>query len=224
MKRDFTLLWGALLIVAGVLFLVQSLSTAGGVFTMDGTWAAVWAVIFAGAGLSFGWVFITDAVHSWWATIPGLALLALSVLTGATSFGWDAEGTWMGSLFLGMIGLSFWLVYAVRRDFWWAVIPGGTLVTLAAVALVSRWATELVPGAVFFFGLAITFGLVSVLPTEHGHMTWALIPASALTLLGVAVLFSVGSAQNYVWALALIAAGLWLLYRQFRGGGMVQRR
>ena len=37
-------------------------------------------------------------------------------------------------MFLGTIGLSFWVIYLTRRDFWWAVIPGGALMTLALVA------------------------------------------------------------------------------------------
>ena len=37
----------------------------------------------------------------------------------------DKLGAWGGALFLGSIGLAFWVIYFVRRDFWWAVIPGG---------------------------------------------------------------------------------------------------
>jgi hypothetical protein len=222
MKKDFTLLWGVLLILAGLLFLAQTWS-AGSVFP-GGVWAGVWAAIFTGAGLTFGWVFVTDPSGSWWAAIPGMSLLALGMVTGAHSLGWDTESAWLGSLFLGMIGLSFWLIYAFRRDCWWAIIPGGALFTLAAVALVSTWAEGIVAGAVFFFGLALTFGLVAVLPAEHGRMGWALYPAVVLAILGVVVLLSLGSIANYLWPLSLIAAGLWLLYRQISGGEMFRRR
>ena len=223
MKRDFTLLWGVLLIVAGALFLVQTLVT-GDAFTTDRAWAGVWAILFGGAGLTFGWVFLTDRSESWWAAIPATTFLGLSILTGVTSLGWQGEGAWMGAVFLAMIGLGFWLVYAVRRDFWWAIIPGGVLFTLAVVVLVSIWAKDSTPGAVFFFGLALTFGLLALLPTRDGHIGWAIFPAIACTLLGATVLFSASSAANYIWPLALIVMGLWLLYRQFRGGQLVQRR
>jgi hypothetical protein len=130
----------------------------------------------------------------------------------------------MGAVFLAMIGLGFWLVYAVKQEFWWAIIPGGALFTLAAVVLASMWAKDPTPGAVFFFGLALTFGLLLLVPTADGHMGWPIFPAIACALLGVTVLFSASSAANYIWPLALIAMGLWLLYRQFRGGQIVQRR
>ena len=123
-----------------------------------------------------------------------------------------------------MIGLSFWIVYAVKREFWWAIIPGGTLFTLAAVAIVSRFEPGDISGAVFFFGLALTFVLVWAVPREHGHMGWALYPAAALAMVGTLVLFSVGAAGNYVTSLALIATGLWLLFRQFKGDTLAHRR
>jgi hypothetical protein len=215
MKRDFTLLWGVLLVLAGLLFLVQTW-ILGGVWQAEGAWAAVWAVVFGGVGLTFGWVFATDPHRSWWAAIPGLTLLALSVLVGAHGLGWDSEGTWLGAFFLGMIGLSFWLIYAVRRDYWWALIPGGVLLTLAVVALTSTWSEGLVPGAIFFFGLALTFCLVAFLPSEHGNFGWALYPAIVLAVFGVIVLASRTAVVGFVWPLVLIVAGLFLLYRQYR--------
>jgi hypothetical protein len=223
MKRDFTILWGALLIVAGLLFLIQAITT-GGTFSTDRVWAGIWALIFAGAGLTFGWVFLTDTIGSWWAAIPAMALIALGILTGAASFGWAQESDWLGALFLGMIGLSFWIIYAVKREFWWAIIPGGALLSLAAVVLASIWSTGEVAGSVLFFGLAITFAILWAVPTEEGHMGWALFPAVILAFLGTAVLLNFGSAANYVWAIGLIAIGLWLLYRQFGGGATMQHR
>jgi hypothetical protein len=223
MRREITVLWGALLIVAGALFLVQTLVT-GDAFTTDRAWAGVWAILFGGAGLTFGWVFLADRSESWWAAIPATTLLGLSVIIGASALGWEGNGTWLGAFFLGMIGLSFWLIYAVKRDYWWAVIPGGALFTLAAVALFSQWVDGPIAGAIFFFGLALTFGLLALLPTEHGHMSWPIFPAAVLSLFGVTALFSANDAANYIWPLVLIVVGIWLLYRQFRTGGMVQRR
>jgi hypothetical protein len=230
MRREFTVLWGVLLIVAGILFLVQSLGTVGGEFTMDKAWAGVWSVFFAGAGISFGWVFLTEPPKSWWAAIPATTLLGLSVITGASALGWEGNGTWLGAFFLGMIGLSFWLIYAVKREFWWAVIPGGALFTLAAVALFSQWVDGPTAGAIFFFGLALTFGLLALLPTEQGqpteqgHMSWPVFPAVVLSLFGVTALFSANAAANYIWPLVLIVAGIWLLYRQFRGTEILERK
>jgi hypothetical protein len=225
MKREYTLLWGGLLIVAGILFLVRTLSFGGRIFEDEtAAWGWTWAALFGAAGLSFLWVLLRDGIKSWWAAIPAFALLGLSIIVGVDAAGWEGEGTWIGALFLGMIGLGFWVVYLMKREFWWAIIPGGVLFTLAAVVIASIWSKDETPGAVFFFGLALTFALLTLLPTQHKHMTWPLIPAGVLAVMGAAILLSVGSALNYVWPVALIAVGLWLLYRQSREAGLLQRR
>jgi len=206
-----------LLIVGGILALAQTILVGNRIDTENVVWATIWSVVFTCAGLAFAWVFFSDPQRSWWAAIPGLTFLALAILVSARSFGWDADGTYLGALFLGMIGLSFWVIYVVKREFWWAVIPGGTLLTLAAVTIVSQLTESTIAGAVFFFGLALTFGLLMLLPREDKHMTWPLIPCAMLTLMGFMVLFNSGPARNYGWPVALIAVGLYLLYRQFRG-------
>jgi hypothetical protein len=222
-KTNINVVWGVLLIVAGVLFLIQTYTRG---VTTDQAWAGLWAIMFAAAGLSFLWRFLTDRVASWWAIIPGMALLALSALTGISGLGFDLEeGTWLGALFLGSIGLGFWVAYFARPEFWWSIIPGGVFFSLAAVVLASMWFKDEVPGAVLFFGLALTFLLVYVVPvpggplTPRGHMTWALVPATIMAAMGFVVLLALTTAMNYVWPVILIVVGLYLLYRQ-TGHGM----
>jgi hypothetical protein len=220
MKRtNFDIFLGVMLIAAGVLFLLQTFNI------LEVTWwGVVWAVIFGGAGLAFMWRFVGDRIGQWWAVIPGMILLALAVLTGADGLGFDTESyNWRGVLFLAAIGLSFWVVFLSRPERWWAIIPGGTLLTLAAVAFADDWFQSEVTGAILFFGLAITFGLLYFVPTPRGRMTWALIPAGGLMLLGLMVSLSLTEAFNYLWALGLIVAGVYLLYRQIRGGAAASR-
>ncbi len=216
MKRsNLNMLWGLLLIVAGILGLVQAFNIIG---TQD-AWGIAWSIVFAIAGLAFLWWFLRDTTEAFWAVIPGMTLLALALLITA---GWtgiaDNNGPWLGGFFLGAIGLSFWVLYLVRRDQWWALIPGGTLLTLAAIAALSTWIEGTALGSILFFGMALTFILVYALPTPQGRMTWAWIPAAALTVLGLLLALSLTSVINYVWALALILAGVVLIYTQSRGG------
>jgi hypothetical protein len=225
MKRtDFNYIWGVLLIAAGILFLLQ---TFGIMNPLPATaWEIVWGIAFAVGGLAFTWRFLSDRTGSWWAIIPGLTLLAISLLIGLSSLGYGEPGNnspWLGALFLGAIALSFWIVYFTRPDRWWAVIPGGVLLTLAVVASISMSVANEVAGAMFFFGLAATFGIVYLLPTPHGRMIWALIPAGVLALLGVAVLLAFASAFNYVWSIALILVGVYLLFHR-RDGGEIPRQ
>lgn len=193
---------GALLVALGVLFLLQNF----GVFSNIGN--LIWLVLFGAGGLVFLYVFAANQ-EQWWAVIPGFVLLGLAVLVG---FG-DRLGSWGGALFLGSIGLAFWVIFVVRRDFWWALIPAGVLTTLAFIAALADRVPGEASGGILFLGLAATFTLVHVLTARTEPQRWALIPAAILGLLGVLLIFSLGGLINYIWAVGLIAVGVYLLTR-----------
>src|SRR5689334_555291 len=111
MKRtDFNIIWGILLIVAGILFLLQTNGFLGD--TSSFVWQIVWAIAFAAAGLAFAWRFLTDRTGAWWAAIPGSVLLGLALLLTLDLLGLaEGNAAWLGSVFLGLIGLSFWIIY-----------------------------------------------------------------------------------------------------------------
>jgi hypothetical protein len=115
-----------------------------------------------------------------------------------------------------MLGLGFWVVYLVRRVYWWAIIPGGVLFTLALVAGLSETMAGNAGGWVFFLGLSATFGLVYLLPTKEGRMTWALYPAVALLAMAMLVMAAMGQVVNLLWPAALILAGVYMVYRTLR--------
>ncbi len=71
-------------------------------------------------------------------------------------------------------------------------------------------------GGVFFLGLGLTFVLVGLLPSPQGKMGWAFIPAAVLLVMGIVLIGAFTALTNYVWALALIAIGIWLLLRALR--------
>ncbi|MCL5996036.1 MAG: hypothetical protein M1546_08265 [Chloroflexi bacterium] len=206
-RYDMRLLWGLLLIAGGALFLLENL----GILPLGGY---VWALLFAVGGLTFLGVFSADRAN-WWAVIPGLTLLGIG-MTIALSIAFPEQvGAWIGAGFLGMIGLAFWIVYLTNREFWWAIIPGGVLVTLAMVAGIAPFWGGFETGGLFFLGMGLTFALVGVVPTPQGRMTWAFIPASILTLMGLLVMAAATSLINYIWPIVLIAFGVVLLWRAF---------
>jgi hypothetical protein len=201
-NRTGALAIGALLVALGVLFLLQNF----GIFGSIGNF--IWLVLFGAGGLAFLYVFAVNQ-EQWWAVIPGFVLLGLAALIG---FG-EQLGSWAPGLFLGSIGLAFWVIFFVRRDYWWALIPAGTLTTLAVVAVLADQIDGTAVGGVLFLGLAATFGLVYVLTGQESRQRWALIPAAILGILGVLLTLSLGGLINYVWALALIGVGVYLLKR-----------
>ena len=206
---------------ARIIFAI-SLIALGGVILLDNlnllpfdlnSSTIFWAAAFAVGGLAFLAAFISNPREVWWAAIPGFTLLGLAGVIGMPSM-WSE---WAGGLFLGMIGLSFLMIYFIRRDFWWAIIPGGVLATLAVVALTSSGVDEgTASGGLFFLGLAATFLVVYFLPTPEGRMQWALWPAGILGIIGMIVLAGAGGLASYVFPLFLVGVGGFMIFRAMR--------
>lgn len=210
MKRfDVRTVGAILLIVVGILLLLQNLGILVGVV------ALIWSLLFGAVGVVSLYNFLTNRAH-WWTVILGLALLGPAALIALDQF-WPQVGDALGgTIFLGGIGLGFWVVYFVNREHWWAVIPGGVLFTLALIAGLSSIFEGIEMGGVLFLGLGLTFGLLSLLPTPQGRMKWALIPAAVLVVVGLLITAATTGILEYLWPAALILVGLYLLFRMFR--------
>jgi predicted permease len=205
MRRvEWRVLVGILLVAVGALLLLQTL----GIFRF--VWDFVWSILFLAGGVAFLVAFL-GREEDWWAVIPGMALLGIGALIGLSIIGLgEIIG---GAVFLGALSLSFWLVYLRRRENWWAVIPGGVLLTLAVVAGLEQVVPWAETGGLFFVGLALTFGAVYLLPTPQGRMTWALIPAAVLLVVGLVVVLATSTVLQYLWPAVLILFGGFLVLR-----------
>ena len=207
MRRFEVRVVGAILLIAvGILVLLQNL----GVLAVD--LALLWALLFGAGGVVFLYVFLTDRTN-WWAIIPGFVLLSIAAIIALDQFAPQISESWGGALVLGGIGLAFWVVYLTSRENWWAVIPGGVMVTLALVTAISSVVEGVEMGGVFLIGLGLTFGLLSLLRTPEGHMKWALIPAGVLLVVGLLVTAATASLLQYLWPVALILIGLYVILR-----------
>jgi hypothetical protein len=203
------ILWGILLILGGLLFLLQNL----GILVLGNFF---WVILLSLGGLFFLSFFIQSRAN-WWALIPAITLLSITLLVALDWFIPAFNESWGGGIILGGIGLSFFLIYLVDRANWWALIPGGVLGTLAATVALEQFFPGLETAGVFFLGLGLTFALVAALPNPQGEMRWAWIPSAILLLMGVIFMAAAGELLKYLWPLALILAGLLLLFRSFRG-------
>jgi hypothetical protein len=208
MKRtNDQLLGGILLVGGGLLLLLQNLGFLG-------NGELLWAALFALGGLAFLAVYFRE--RRWWAIIPGCALLGLAAPTALSVAGgrWAALG---GAVFLALLGAAFGAIYVESRLIrWWALIPAGTLLTLATVAALSVIGAEEAGGWVFFMGLALTFFAVALFRHGDTRRDWALIPAIACLGLGSVVVAATTSAFTIVAAIGLIGVGIYLLYRTRR--------
>jgi hypothetical protein len=207
MKRsDF--LWGGLLIVAGVLLMLENLGMLGTVSDL------FWMTAFLLSGLAFLGGYAIDRAR-WWPLIPGWALLGLAGTIGVERFAPGTSGELSGAAFLCALGLGFWSVFAARRDNWWAIIPGGVLVTLAIITGLQPLFGSENTGGVLFLGFAFTFALIYLLPTPTNRHRWALIPAGIMAVLSLVTFSATTAALDYIWPAGLIVMGLYLLFRTF---------
>ncbi len=185
---------GLVLIGLGVLGLFSALGWFGGLGGLPG------AVLFGGIAYFAHHQARQTGSRRWRLAVYPLAGLAIAAI---------APGSLGGFAFLASIGLVFAFVYRENPDQWWAVIPAGTLFSLAATALVDGMGRSAGGGgSVFLLGLAATFFVLTRLP-RHAQ-GWAVIPAAVLAVLAV-----VGPLTGGSWALPvlLIVIGAWMLLR-----------
>lgn len=185
---------GLILILIGVLGLFGSLGWFGGLGGLPG------AVLF-GAAAYFAYLQGRHTGSRFWR----LAVFPLAGLAIASI----APDPFGGFAFLGSLGLAFALVYREDGNQWWAVIPAGTLLSLAVTALVDGMTRNAgAGGAVFLFGLAATFFVLTRLP-RHAQ-GWAIFPAAVLAVLAIVALTTSG---GWIVPVLFIAVGAWMLLR-----------
>ena len=199
--------WGVLLILGGVMFLLQNL----GFFEIGGLF---WSLLLGLAGVFFLSLFFQNRAN-WWALIPGFTLLSVAALIAVGYLFPRLSEALGGVIILGGIGLSFLVIYIVQRENWWAIIPAGVMLTLASISLLENVASLETPG-IFFLGLGLTFALVALLPTNEGRQRWAWIPATVLLLMGMFIMLAAGQWIGYLWPVALILVGGYLILRTLR--------
>lgn len=198
-------LWGSLLILAGLVFLMQNIFhiQLGGLF---------WAALLGLGGLVFISVYLSER-RNWWALIPGFTLLGVAATVFISSFFPRLDNIVGGLFILGGIGLAFVAVYLTERGYWWALIPAGVMLTLAAISVLDQLFSGFESGGLLFLGLALTFAVVAILPNPQGRMSWAWIPAGILAVIGLIISAASENLIGYVWPLVLIIGGLGLIYR-----------
>lgn len=202
------ILWGSLLILGGVLFLMQNL----GVINFGGIY---WAILLSLGGLFFLTIFFTSRAN-WWALIPGIVLIGVALVLVLDYLIPHFSDVWSGFIVLGSIGLSFILIFLINRQNWWALIPGGALISLGLASGLGNFLPGLETGGIFLIGLGVTFALVALTPTPEGRMWWAWIPAGVLMFIGLVLTAVAGRMLIFFGPLVLIIGGGILIYFALR--------
>jgi hypothetical protein len=175
---------GVLFIIGGGLLILETLNIFSGDIEN-----IIWLIIFGGLGGYFLSRYLFNR-KKWGWVIPGVSLIGIAIgnLVELIS---GAGGLYSESIILSGIGISFTLVYFNDRINWWALIPGGLLISLGVGEVIRTiepaWVDS---GGILFLGLGITFLVLYLLPTPYGRLKWALIPSIILLALGSVLAFS----------------------------------
>lgn len=201
-------LWGLLLILGGVLFLLENI----GVFQGSGLF---WAIILALGGIFFLTIF-GGIRTNWWAIIPGITLLGVALLLLIEdlfpAFGGDIGGV----IILGAIGIAFLLIYVMNRTYWWAIIPAGVMFSISFMMLIDTFINGINPGGIILLGLGSTFVILALMPNLQAEMKWAWIPAVIFYLIGVLILGVSINLFDYLFPITLILVGVFFVWRTVR--------
>lgn len=194
------MIWGGVLILAGVLLLVNQVVELS---------AWVWVLFFAAAGLGALGLYLADrsdwgmllATYVLWAIALLIALVTLNVLRDEA----------IAFYVLVAIALPFLGVFYRDRAHWWALIPAyvlivvGVMLGLMGLGLLD----DLMVPAFILIAIAIPFFVVYL---RDRRLWWALIPGGILAVIGVSFLVA-ENALEYIGALVLILIGVGILVR-----------
>jgi len=199
---------GLAMVLLGILAFLQSFQ----IITLKGDpWVLIFAIIFATIGAFFLYALIYDH-RNWWAVIPGLTLVGLGAMMGLALIP-GFPGIILPVVFMGCIAASFWVIYLMKRDFWWSIIPAGILTSVALLIALSE--NGALGASILFLGMAVTFGALGMINVNGQKMPWPWIPAAVLAVLGGIVAASGGGIPSILWAILIILAGLFLVARPY---------
>jgi len=173
---------------------------------------AIAAYVLTAVAVPFIIVFLRDR-RQWWALIPAYVMLVVAAIV------FFAEGRGfpdylVGTFVLFSIGLPFLAVFLRDRAHGWALIPAyvmfsiGLIIPLAELNLDGNYVAAYV-----MFAIALPFWVVYA---RDRTQWWALIPGGIMVAIGGSLLLA-EQLFRYLLPAAIIAAGLWILVRQFRG-------
>lgn len=212
MLKDSRNILGLILILAGAFLALEQFGLIPG-SARSGLFGALLVI----AAIALFSVYFTDTKR-WWAAMVGFFVSGLAVSSLLSTFMPEVGETLSGPLFLASMSLGFASVYITNREMWWAIIPSGVMLSLAAVAYFESLPGELPfqPAGLLFIGLGLTFMLLSTIKSGGQQLSWGIYPGIPLFIFGL--MLALGTEQSWaiVGPLMLIAGGAWLLYSSLR--------
>ena len=173
-KRQ-NVVWGALLILLGLLALVQT-------FVNLSAWT--WVAALSAGGLAMFAIYLATRPH-WGALIPAYVLWAIAMLIALITLNILRDEA-IATFVLAAIALPFLIVFLRNRTQWWALIPTYALLAVGLmVGLIGiRVLRDEAIATYVLWAIAFPFLIVFLNNTKQW---WALIPTYVLGAIGLMV-------------------------------------
>lgn len=211
--RSNIFLWGVFLVCLGALSLLNTLD----VIRIDEEVGPAMFFFSAGVVLVVAHFFFNKKL--WSLIIGGVCMfIGLAAYIDATRF---VRDEYIGIILFVLTGLIFLSALRQGRKNWWAIIPGGYSLSIAAhIALDLSWhGSGTWHSVVVFGGTGLIFGAIYLLKNDTYNLDWAKYPSiiafalCAITLLAADFEDAVG---RFFFPVLLIGLGALLLYRSTR--------
>lgn len=212
MQRDYRTLFGILLIVAGGLLVLQQFGYLQGDWN-DALFAGLWAL-----GALYFYDLYRQNKNQWWFGLVAFILGGLAVTNALDLIVPPVGDVLGGGIFLGAIGVGFIIAYQRSPENWWALIPAGTLFSLALVSMANDLPVDLPfdPAGILFIGIGLTFLALTQITANGEKLSWAFFPAIPLLALGLFVGFGRAETWNLIWPSLLVLLGAYFLVEALR--------
>ncbi|MGW8143870.1 MAG: hypothetical protein ACWGN2_05710, partial [Anaerolineales bacterium] len=178
-------------------------------FTDFSIW--IWVAVLVVGGLIVYAIYAADREEKW-ILIISYAMLAVAGLITLLELN-ILRDAFVATYVLLAIALPFLLAFLSNRENWGLLIPAyvlfviGIMVPLIELGVLS----DIMIAAYVLFAIAIPFFVVYI---RNSANWWALIPAGILSVIAASFLIA-QAAVEYVFAAALIVAGILIVVRQF---------
>jgi hypothetical protein len=199
------LVWGGLLIVFGVLALLETVTDLG---------AWVWVAVLTIGGLLVYGLYATDRAEKR-LLIISYAMLAVAGLVTLLTLG-VLDDPYVATYVLLAIALPLLVAFLRDRTKWGLLIPAYALLAVGVFIPLSElgFLDDNLTVTYVLFAVAIPFFVVFI---RNSKNWWALIPGGILAIIGLSFLIAEASVE-YIFAAALIVAGIFIVVRQFTKG------
>ncbi len=199
MKAKYVnVLWGAILIIAGLLFLAQTLGY------LDGLSPQLWMAILTVSSLLFLAAYFLAGVQHWGWLFPACISAALAITIALAEAGVDSAA--VGAPIMAGVAAPFVVAFALRpRENRWALIPAWVMSVLFVIILIAERVPGEAMGTLVLWSIAVPFLAVLVIDRRQ---RWALIPAFVLAAVGLIPLLSTQVSGELLGAFILFAIAL----------------